>query len=76
MQNNDMSSFVGRQEQDNTGGVVNLEIDNLSQLAEYAKPNCKKCYGRGYRGFMHPNGSDRDMPILCSCVKNIPRKQE
>lgn len=73
MRKNDISNFVDFKQDDD---VVNLEIDNLSQLAEYAKSNCKKCYGRGYRGFIQPNGSDRDMPILCSCVKNIPRKQE
>jgi len=71
--NHDISQAASRSDDD---GSIQLDIDNLSQLAEYANPNCKvkTCGGRGYTGFFQENGSDRKLPMICKCVKNLPRK--
>ena len=61
---------------------IELEIDNLSQLGEFAKSNCKKCYGRGYKYLLQANNSDGElMPVLCNCLdierlKNNAKSEE
>lgn len=44
-------------------------------LESLAKSNCKKCFGRGYKGYQLI--ADRRIPVVCNCiVKLIKNKDE
>jgi hypothetical protein len=50
---------------------------NLSDLPEFAKKNCKSCFGRGYEKFVKIEGADwvLDRYGICPCVlksKKLP----
>lgn len=48
----------------NPWSVIKEAAQQMGILVFDPKPNCKKCYGRGYTGIKHDTGE----PIPCSCI--------
>ena len=48
--------------------TINPKIEY--ELKQLAKPNCKKCYGRGYTGLLKGNDG-KNMIRQCTCTIKI-----